>query len=80
MKIMGDNKMLNYIKDVLENMPTDWLSLTTHRLDIYDEKLAKTQFLEEFEILFNDNNSQSSALNELHTAYDYILYTRMGNR
>jgi cystathionine beta-lyase/cystathionine gamma-synthase len=48
------------------------LSLTTHRLDIYDEKLAKTQFLEEFEILFNDNNSQSSALNELHTAYDYI--------
>jgi cystathionine beta-lyase/cystathionine gamma-synthase len=69
---MEDNKMLNYIKDVLENMPNGWLSLTTHRLDIYDEKLAKTQFLEEFEILFNDNNSQSSALNELHTAYDYI--------
>ncbi|MFK7951740.1 MAG: cystathionine beta-synthase [Ekhidna sp.] len=65
-------KMLNYIKDVLKNMPTDWLSLTTHRLDIYDEKLAKIQFLEQFEILFNDNNSESSVLNKLPTAYDYI--------
>jgi len=70
--IMQDNKMLNYIKVVLENMPTGWLNLTTHRLDIYDEKLAKTQFLEQFETLFNNNNSKSSALNELPTAYDYI--------
>jgi len=69
---MKGNKMLNYSKDVLENMPTSWLSLTTHRLDIYDEKLAKTQFLEQFETLFNNNNSESSALNELPTAYDYI--------
>jgi len=64
--------MLNYIKDVLGNMPAGWLSLTTHRLDIYDEKLAKTQFLEQFEILFSNNNSASSALNELPTAFDYI--------
>ena len=69
---MQDNKILNYIKDVLENMPIGWLSLTTHRLDIYDEKLAKTQFLDQFETLFNDNNSESSALYELPTAYDYI--------
>jgi cystathionine beta-lyase/cystathionine gamma-synthase len=69
---MEDNKMLDYIKDVLENMPTSWLTLTTHRLDIYDEKLAKTQFLEQFEILFNDNNSESAALNDLPTAFDYI--------
>ena len=71
-KIMQDNKILTYIKDVIENMPSDWLNLTTHRLDIYDEKLAKTQFLEQFDILFNDNNSQSSALSELPTAFDYI--------
>lgn len=71
-EIMEDNKMLNYIKKVLENMPTGWLNITTHRLDIYDEKLAKTQFLEQFETLFNDNNSESSALNALPTAYDYI--------
>ncbi|MFT4662503.1 MAG: cystathionine beta-lyase/cystathionine gamma-synthase [Patiriisocius sp.] len=69
---MEDNKMLNYIKEVLGNMPTDWLNLTTHRLDIYEEKLAKIQFLEQFEILFNDNNWESSALSELPTAYDYI--------
>lgn len=69
---MEDNKMLNYIKKVVENMPTGWLSLTTHRLDIYDEKVAKTQFLEQFEALFNDNNSEPSALNKLPTAYDYI--------
>ena len=69
---MEDNKMLDYIKAVLENMPTGWLSLTTHRLDIYDEKLAKTQFLNQFENLFNSNNSNPSALNELPTAFDYI--------
>ena len=71
-QIMEASKTLNYIKNVLENVPTGWLRLTTHRLDIYDEKLAKTQFLDQFEILFNDNNSESSALNKLPTAYDYI--------
>jgi cystathionine beta-lyase/cystathionine gamma-synthase len=69
---MEDNKMLNYIKEVLENMPTGWLSLTTHRLDIYNEELAKIQFLEQFEVLFNDHNADPTALNELPTAYDYI--------
>ncbi|MCL5246931.1 PLP-dependent transferase [Cellulophaga sp. 20_2_10] len=69
---MEDNKMLNYIKDVLDNMPTDWLNLTTHRLDIYDEKLAKIQFLDQFKALFNNNNSKPTALNQLPTAYDYI--------
>jgi len=69
---MKENKMLNYIKDVLENMPGDWLHLTTHRLDIYNEELAKAQFLDQFENLFNDHNSTTSALSKLPTAYDYI--------
>jgi len=69
---MDNNKRLNYIKEVLKNMPTGWLSITTHRLDIYDEKLAKTQFLEQFEALYDGNNSESAALSELPTAYDYI--------
>lgn len=69
---MKDNKMIGYTKNVLENMPTDWLNLTTHRLDIYDEKLAKTQFLEQFEKLYNENNFETSALSALPTAYDYI--------
>lgn len=64
--------MLEYIKNVLENMPAGWLSLTTHRLDIYNEKLAKVQFLEQFEALYGDKNSESSALDALPTAYDYI--------
>jgi len=71
-KIMEESKMLNYIKNVLENMPTGWLNLTTHRLDIYDEKLAKTQFLDQFKALFKENNSEALALNELPTAFDYI--------
>ena len=69
---MEDNKMVNYIKKVLENMPNDWLSITTHRLDIYNENLAKTEFLDQFQELYNANNFEAKALNELPTAYDYI--------
>ncbi len=69
---MQNNNTLHYIKEVVANLPTDWLKLTTHRLDIYDEKLAKTQFLEEFEKLFANQNAETAALSKLPTAYDYI--------
>lgn len=69
---MEDNKTLNYIKDLLENVPSAWLNLTTHRLDIYNEKLAKTQFLDQLDTLFQNNNTTTSALDILPTAYDYI--------
>jgi len=69
---MEQSKTLDYLKGVVKNMPTDWLNLTTHRLDIYEEKLAKTQFLEQLEVLFLNNNAESSALSELPTAFDYI--------
>jgi len=69
---MGGNKILDYIKNVLVHLPTDWIKLTTHRLDVYDEQLAKTQFLEQLEVLFHANNYKTSALSELPTAYDYI--------
>ncbi|MFK7782630.1 cystathionine beta-synthase [Psychroserpens sp.] len=69
---MTDSRLQNYINNVLKNLPTDWLNLTTHRLDIYNEKLAKTEFLEQFETLFNKNIFDSTTLNELPTAYDYI--------
>lgn len=65
---MQDSTMLNYLKSVLINMPSDWLNLTTHRLDIYNEKLAKTQFLDQFENLYTNNISELSALNALPTA------------
>lgn len=64
--------MLNYIKNTIENMPSDWLNLTTHRLDIYNEKLAKTQFIEQFEILYKSEDSSTKSLSQLPTAYDYI--------
>lgn len=69
---MEEYKMQNYLKEVLGNVPKDWLNLTTHRLDIYNEKYAKFEFLEQFENLFNEGNSDLSALQKLPTAYDYI--------
>ena len=70
--MMESNRILNYIKEVLVNMPTDWLNLTTHRLDIYDESKAKTQFLDQLENLYSTNTYHSEVLAELPTAYDYI--------
>jgi len=72
MVLMEDHKIVNYIKDLIKNMPSNWLNLTTHRLDIYNEKLAKTQFLDQFETLYKVNNYNTDALTQLPTAYDYI--------
>ena len=69
---MQDTKTRDYIKEVLKNMPEDWVNLTTHRLDIYNEKLAKVQFLEQFETLYINETTETSALKVLPTAYDYI--------
>jgi len=69
---MSENKVLNYIDDVVNNVPSNWLKLTTHRLDIYNEDLAKTEFLQHFNNLFEQGNSETSTLSELPTAYDYI--------
>ncbi len=72
LKKMQEQSVRRYIENVLENMPLDWLKLTTHRLDIYNEELAKTEFMEQFEYLFHDNNFTTSALAALPTAFDYI--------
>ena len=69
---MQENNVSEYLEEVLKNIPKDWLKLTTHRLDIYNEKLAKTEFLEQFESLYKNNNAATSALSELPTAFDYI--------
>ncbi len=69
---MENKKLINYLKDVLKNMPSDWLNLTTHRLDIYDEKHAKTQFTNHFNTLFELESAAHSSLDEIPTAYDYI--------
>ena len=64
--------MIAYLKNVLNNLPNDWLTITTHRLDVYNESLAKTEFLTLFEGLHNSNDYSVSALSKLPTAYDYI--------
>jgi len=69
---MQEEKVLTYIEKVLKNMPSDWLQLTTHRLDIYNEEFAKVQFLDQLEALYEADNANTSALSELPTAFDYI--------
>ena len=72
MKKMEHETIHAYIKDVIKNIPYDWLNLTTHRLDIYDESLAKYQFLIEFKGLFDLGISDTKSLSSLPTAFDYI--------
>ncbi|HQV39794.1 MAG: PLP-dependent transferase [Flavobacteriales bacterium] len=69
---MQEKEVLRSIQKVLANMPGDWLKLTTHRLDIYDESRAKTQFLAEFERVLQDGGAGPDAWATLPTAYDYI--------
>ncbi len=69
---MEDKQLSDYIGKVLENMPSDWLSLTTHRLDIYHEHLAKVEFLEHLAKLYQSRDASTKSLAALPTAYDYI--------
>lgn len=50
----------------------DWFDLTTHRLDIYNEARAKSEFIEHFENLFEKGDASLESLSALPTAYDYI--------
>ena len=70
---MSDKNRINFISNVLESMPSDWLKLTTHRLDIYNEGLAKVEFLEKFEKLMScEEKALYTELENLPTAFDYI--------
>jgi len=69
---MEEKKVLAFIKSVIEHLPEDWLRLTTHRLDIYNESLAKIEFLDALEALYLSDSLSKDALVKLPTAYDYI--------
>jgi cystathionine beta-lyase/cystathionine gamma-synthase len=69
---MQNENVIHFLQNVLNNLPEDWLRLTTHRLDIYHEEQAKTEFLDAFEALFQANDTSTNKLAELPTAYDYI--------
>lgn len=69
---MKANTVFPFLQRLLDYIPADWVKLTTHRLDIYHESLAKTEFLDQFEELFQRQDLTTSALAQLPTAYDYI--------
>lgn len=71
-KQMDKQELKASVKRVLHEMPADWLQLTTHRLDIYNESLAKVEFTEKLEELIFSNEFSKATLSELPTAYDYI--------
>lgn len=62
----------SYVEALLKQYPADWLNLTTHRLDIYNESMAKTEFLQELNRLFEKGISDRASFENLPTAYDYI--------
>lgn len=69
---MGTPLINEFLSQVINNLPKDWLDLTTHRLDIYNEEKAKSEFLEQFENLYKSGSVTRAHLEELPTAYDYI--------
>lgn len=72
-----NKKLFEAVGKLLNHIPKDWVELTTHRLDIYDEKLAKSDFLNHFQDLFLSGSYSTEAFNSLPTAYDYI---RLGHQ
>ncbi|WP_374958696.1 cystathionine beta-synthase [Gilvibacter sp.] len=69
---MSKQRISEYLSAVIQNMPEDWLQLTTHRLDIYNESQAKVEFLEAFDALYQRGDLTTDKLADLPTAYDYI--------
>jgi len=71
------NNILAATKELLKNLPSQWLELTTHRLDIYHEDAAKTEFLTALKTLLDEGKTHTEDLQQLPTAYDYI---RLGHQ
>ena len=67
----------NTVRKILENFPIGWVEQTTHRLDIYDEEQAKSQFLEHLDALQTTMDYAPKTLESLPSAYDYI---RLGHQ
>lgn len=70
--MIKSTSLKRYLDQLNQNVPNDWIELTTHRLDIYHEELAKTEFLDKLESLYSEGESSRIALEGLPTAYDYI--------
>lgn len=71
------DKCFDAVRTIINNLPDSWVTLTTHRLDIYDESQAKSQFLSHLQSLLESGDFSAKALESLPTAYDYI---RLGHQ
>ena len=71
------SQILETVKKLIPKIPKSWVELTTHRLDIYNEPQAKSEFLVDLKKLIVAGNYSSNVLEQLPTAYDYI---RLGHQ
>ena len=68
---------IEQVRHLLQHIPDDWVTLTTHRLDIYDESQAKVEFVDSLERQIEKTDLSVDDLNQLPTAYDYV---RLGHQ
>ena len=68
---------IEQVRHLLQHIPEDWITLTTHRLDIYDESQAKVEFVDSLEQQIEKADLSVDDLNQLPTAYDYV---RLGHQ
>jgi len=73
----SSKSFFDLVKELLTKIPQSWVDLTTHRLDIYNESQAKSEFLIELKNLLMKGEYSSNNLEQLPTAYDYI---RLGHQ
>lgn len=76
-KLNSIKPLFDSVSDILKILPKSWLELTTHRLDVYNESKAKSEFLSELNKLLLNGEYSSKDLEQLPTAYDYI---RLGHQ
>ncbi len=69
--------LFDTVRDLLTKIPSSWVELTTHRLDIYNEPQAKSEFLSELKNMLENGKYSTQDLDQLPTAYDYI---RLGHQ
>ena len=74
---MKPDDVKDQLKKILPYLPQEWAELTTHRLDIYDESKAKTEFTQAFAALLASGDADPQSLSSLPTAFDYV---RLGHQ
>lgn len=74
---LHSSNVISTLATIIASMPDDWLTLTTHRLDMYDESQAKNQFIDGLVCRVEEGNVSPESLQKLPTAFDYV---RLGHQ